>query len=55
MSDSKAVMAMRASMEMCPEEFKGSVALKGVWVAGFMRGYRFKQEEGIADGHLEEH
>lgn len=45
MSDSKAVQAMRAGMDICPDEYKGSTALKSVWLAGFMRGYRFKQEE----------
>lgn len=45
MSDSKAVQAMRSGMNLCPDEFKGSSALRAVWLAGFMRGYRFKQDE----------
>lgn len=45
MSDSKAVQAMRAGMKLCPDEYKGSTVLKAVWLAGFMRGYRFKQDE----------
>ncbi|NYF29061.1 hypothetical protein [Microbacterium sp. JAI119] len=45
MTDSNAIQAMRAGMDICPDEHKGHVALKAVWLAGFMRGYRFKQEE----------
>lgn len=45
MTDSKDIQAMRAGMDICPDEYKGHVALKAVWLAGFMRGYRFKQEE----------
>lgn len=43
--DSRAVKAMRAGMGLVPEEWKGSLPLKAVWLAGFMRGYRFHQEE----------
>jgi len=45
MSDSKAAQAMRAGMRLCPDEYKQSMPLKAVWLAGFMCGYRFKQEE----------
>lgn len=52
MSDSKAVRAMRAGMDICPDEYKGSTVLKAVWLAGFMRGHRFKQDE-IQEGQVE--
>ena len=45
MNDPKAVRAMRAGMELCPVEYKGSLLLMAVWLAGFMRGYQFKKEE----------
>jgi len=48
-SDSLAIRAVRQAMTLCPPEFAAHTALKGVWLAGFMRGYRFKQEEPADD------
>jgi len=42
---SKAVDALREGMKLCPPEFSTSTALKAVWLAGFITGYRYKQEE----------
>lgn len=48
--DSRAVKAMRSGMGLVPEEWKGHATLKAVWLAGFMRGYRFRQEEDLEQG-----
>lgn len=42
---SAAMEAMRTGMDICPDEYRGDMTLKAVWLACFMRGYRYKQEE----------
>ncbi|MDA4895512.1 hypothetical protein PFZ55_52540 [Streptomyces sp. MS2A] len=43
-SDSCAVNAMRTGKD----EWKRSMPLKAVWLAGFMRGYRYRKDEDVA-------